>query len=500
LKSVAERGGSPFRSAANCVGGRFEEGGGATFAVSYPATGETLVELRESTDLQCDAAVDLARRTFASGAWSRKRPSERAAVLDKAASLILPRVEELARQVALDNGKTLGEARNDVWATFGSLKMCARQAAGELEPQPSPDGTMIKMIWREPVGVVLGLTPFNAPFPFASLKAAPALATGNSVILKPSERAPMLASEYARILYEAGLPEGALSVLHGGVGPAQRLANHPDVSMITMTGGTPGGSALMRAAAPTIKNLLLELGGKSAHLILEDADIDLAIQGAAAGIFRNAGQRCLSGSRLVVQEGVAARVEEGLCALADALVVGDPFEPGTDIGAMIDGRAVDAAVDFSSRAVAEGLRIGAGGAAEGHLRPGSFFRPTVLLGGRSSSNAAQEEIFGPVVVIVRVKDHDEAVAVANDSRYGLAGGVWTGDIAKAFDVARRVRTGTFWINTYAAVSGDMPFGGYRQSGLGREAGRYGYEAYTELKTVMLETNAGASAPLFRRPV
>lgn len=499
VKKISERGGSPFKAEANVIGGKFTRGSGKSFSVVYPATGETLVELNESTPQDCDAALSAARRTFDRGDWRLRKGSERAVVLEKAAGLLLSRVDELARMVALDNGKTIGEARNDVWATYGSLKLCARQAAGEMEPQPMPEGSLVKMIWREPVGVVLGLTPFNAPFPFASLKASPSLASGNSVVLKPSERSPMMATEYARLLYEAGLPEGALSVLHGAVTPAQYLANDARVDMITMTGGTPGGTAVMQAAAPTIKNVLLELGGKSAHIILADADIDLAIQGAAAGIFRNAGQRCFSGSRLVVDDAVADEVVSRLCALADSLVVGDPFEVTTDVGSMIDERAADAAVDFVKRAQAEGLKVGAGGVRVDSLRPGAFFRPAVLLGGTARSNAAQEELFGPVVTIIRVKGMDEAIAVANDSKYGLAGGVWSRDISRALEVARRVRTGTFWINTYATVSGELPFGGYGQSGLGREGGRYGYEAYTELKAVVIDTNPGSSAPLFRAP-
>jgi len=497
VRSVAERGGSPFEAEAHAVAGRFTAGGGAPFEVRYPATGEALVTLREASDADCDHALAVARRTFDRGDWRLRKGWERAAVLDKAANLVLSRMDDLARRIVLDNGKTAPEARIDVLATAGNLRTFARYAAGEMTPSPSPDGSLVKMVVRDPVGVVVGLTPFNAPLPFASLKAAPALAAGNSMVFKPSERAPLLAAEFARILYEAGLPEGALSVLHGGAGVATRLCGDDRVDMITMTGGTNAGSAIMRLAAPTIKNLLLELGGKSAHIILEDADLDLAIRGAAAGIFRNSGQRCFSGSRLVVQWSVAERVERELCDLANSLVLGDPFEETTEIGAMIDDRAVDAAVDFVSRAHREGVRVGAGGTRVDDLFPGAFFRPTVLLGGTASCGPAQEELFGPVVTVIRVQDAEEAIAVANDSKYGLAGGVWSSDISKALDIARRVRSGTWWVNTYGSISGDLPFGGYGQSGLGREGGPQGYEAYTELKSIVIETNPGASAPLFR---
>jgi acyl-CoA reductase-like NAD-dependent aldehyde dehydrogenase len=497
VRSVADRGGSPFTAEVHAVAGRFGTGGGAPFDVRYPATGETLVTLREATEAECDHAIAVARQTFDRGDWRLRKGWERGAVLDKAAHLVLTRMDDLARRIVFDNGKTLPEARIDVLATAGNLKTFARYAAGEMNPSPAPDGSLLKLVVRDPVGVVVGLAPYNAPLPFASLKAAPALASGNSMVFKPSERAPLLAAEFARILYEAGLPEGAFSVLQGGVAVATRLASDDRVNMISMTGGTEGGAALMRLAAPTIKNLLLELGGKSAHIILEDADLEMAIRGAAAGMFRNSGQRCFSGSRLVVQSSVANLVEEELCALADSLVLGDPFEEATEVGAMIDARAVTAAVDFVARARAEGLRVGAGGTAVGELSPGAFFRPTVVLGGTSSCGPAREELFGPVVTVIRVRDAEEAIAVANDSSYGLGGGVWSRDLSKALEVARRVRTGTMWVNTYGAISGDLPFGGYGQSGLGREGGLHGYEAYTELKSIVIETNPGASAPLFR---
>ena len=497
VRSLAERGGSPFSAEAHAVAGKFTSGSGEPIDVRYPATGETLVTLREASDAECDRALTAARRTFDRGDWRLRKGVERAAVLERAAHLLLSRMDDLAKKIVFDNGKTLPEARIDVLAAVGNLKTFARYAAGELTPSPAPDGSLLKMVVRDPVGVVVGLSPYNAPLPFAALKISPALAAGNSIVFKPSERAPLLAAELARVLYEAGLPEGALSVLHGAAGVAARLAGDDRVDMITMTGGTAAGSAIMRLAAPTIKNLLLELGGKSAHIILEDADLEMAIRGAAAGIFRNSGQRCFSGSRLVVQSSVADRVEGELCALADSLVVGDPFEEATEIGAMIDDRAVDAAADFVKRAKDEGLRVGAGGVRVEDLRPGSFFRPTVLLGGTTSCGPAQEELFGPVTTVIRVRDAEEAIAVANDSKYGLGGGVWSSDTSKAIDVARRVRTGTMWVNTYGSISGDLPFGGYGQSGLGREGGIQGYEAYTEPKSIVIETNPGASAPLFR---
>lgn len=499
LKPLRERDVPPFDAAVHFLDGRPQAGAGEPFAVGFPVTGETLAELRAAGPEQVERALASARRAFDDGVWRHRPAPERAQTLERMADTLLRRLEDLRRRIVFDNGKTPLEAGIDVHAAVAALRQAARYCLTDTGPAPSADGSVTKLAWREPVGVVAAVTPFNAPLPFTALKCAPALASGCSVVLKPSERAPLVPLAFFEAAAEAGVPAGVLSLLHGGPEVAAALSRDPRVDMITLTGGTPAGSAVMQAAAPTIKNLLLELGGKSAHIVLGDADLELAIPAAAAGIFRNCGQRCFSGSRLLVEESVADAVERGVAELASSLCVGDPFEPETEVGALIDERAVAAAEAFVERARAEGLRVAAGGGRIQELRPGAFFRPTVLLGASASSYAAQTELFGPVLTVIRVKDQDEAVAVANQSRYGLAGGVFTRDAGRALDVARQVRCGTFWINTYGAIFGDMPFGGYGQSGLGREAGRAGYEAYTEAKSVIVDTSGVAqTAPLFRR--
>jgi acyl-CoA reductase-like NAD-dependent aldehyde dehydrogenase len=498
LTPLAERRVPTFTPDVHFLGGRRVEGEGAGFEVLFPATGETLVRLKAASPEQIEAAVAQARATFDAGGWRSTPAAERARVLDAAADALARRVPELRDRIICDNGKTLAEAANDVYAAVGGLRFAARLATTEAPACPAPDGGLVKLLLREPVGVVAAVIPFNAPLPFAVVKCAPALAAGNSVVLKPSERAPLVCVALCEALAEAGLPPGVASLLHGAGDVSARLVADPRVDMITFTGGTSAGTAMMQAAAPGIKRVLLELGGKSAHIVLADADLDTAVQAVAAGIFRNSGQRCFSGSRLVVEESVADRVVEGVAALAEGLVVGDPFDPSSEVGCMIDERAVSEAERFVAGALGEGLGVAAGGRRVEELRPGAFFRPTVLTGASRDSRAAQDELFGPVVTVIRVRDADEAVAVANHSRYGLAGGVWSRDLSRALDVARRVRAGTLWVNTYGVIAADMPFGGFGRSGLGREAGRLGYEAYTETKSVMIDTTGGQTAPLFRR--
>ena len=468
-------------------------GDGEEIEVHSPSTDEPLTALRAATPAQVDDAVEQARETFEAGAWRRKASEERASILEAAADEILSRKEALTELIVWDNGKTLAEAESDVWAAAGIFRRSAYDCRQDRPETVPPERGVHKTVVREPVGVVAGITPFNAPLPFTALKAAPALAAGNSVVLKPSERSPLLAQVVCRAATQAGVPRGVISLVHGRVETAAALVAHDDVDLVSLTGGTTAGAAVMRAAAPTLKNLILELGGKSAHIVLADADLDTAIPAVAAGIFKNAGQRCLSGSRLVVEESIADRVENGIAEIADSLTVGNPFDPETQVGAMIDEAAVEAVEAFVERSRADGLVLRAGGERPRDLGSGSFYRPTLLTGAGADSFAARTEIFGPILTSIRVADVDEAVAVANRSRYGLAGGVWSENEAVARRVANEVRTGVFWINTYAAVFGDVPFGGYGHSGIGREAGRWGYEAYTELKSILHDCEGGGSA-------
>ncbi|MEI6666662.1 MAG: aldehyde dehydrogenase family protein [Acidobacteriota bacterium] len=443
-----------------------------------------------------DDAIAAARRTFDLGTWRRLGPEQRAACLKAAGDALLGRRDELARLVVFDNGKTLGEAHVDVFAAAAAFHQGAVFALRPSEEARGTERGVVRHVRREPIGVVAGITPFNATLSFCALKAAPALAAGNSVVLKPSERAPLLAIAVCDALASAGVPAGAVNLVHGGSAVAAALCADPRVDMISLTGGTDAGRSAMHAAAGTIKRLVLELGGKSAHIILADADLDQAITAAAGAIFKNAGQRCLSGSRLLVAREVADQVEARLAALAESLVLGDPFDPAVQGGALIDERAVAACEAFVATSRAEGLRVAAGGVRVDTLRPGTYFRPTVLTGANRDSYAAQEELFGPVLTIIRVADAEEAIAVANHSRFGLTGAVWSRDEQQALEVARSLRAGYVWVNTFGAMFGDIPFGGYKLSGLGREAGHEGFDAYTEAKSIMVDTTGGTTALRF----
>jgi acyl-CoA reductase-like NAD-dependent aldehyde dehydrogenase len=486
----------PVPTAIHHIDGHTVAGQGDAWEVRNPATGAVLAVVRGASPAECDRAIAAARRTFDRGVWRDREAAWRAAVLQRTAERIEARADALATLVVLDNGKTLREAHGDVAAAAAAFRAAAQWCMHPPVSERPPERGVRKEIWREPVGLVAGITPFNAPLAFTALKAAPALAAGNSVVLKPSERAPLVPVAVCEAAQEAGLPPGVLNLIQGDAGVAARLAADPRVDLVSLTGGTAAGTAVMHAAAATIKRLILELGGKSAHIVLADADLEAAIPAVAAGIFRNAGQRCLSGSRLLVEASIAEQVERRIAELADRLVVGDPFDPGTQVGALIDERALEAVDRFVAEAAAGGLRLAAGGRRVDALRPGVFYRPTVLCGASPDSPAAQTEIFGPVLTVLRVANADEAVTVANDSLYGLTAGIWSRDLDRAHAMARRIRAGYIWINTFGAIFGDMPFGGYKRSGLGREAGLAGYEAYTELKSILIDTTGGTTAGRF----
>ncbi|WP_169948225.1 aldehyde dehydrogenase [Microbispora sp. H11081] len=480
------------------VAGALRGGGGPVFTTCHPADGSPLAEVESATDELVDEAV--AGALAAQPAWARTSPHERARVLRTAADLIEAQARRLVHLIALDNGKTLAEARGDVFVAAAHLRAAAGWAA-TLEGVTLPaDGSTLRMTFREPVGVVAAVIPFNTTFMFAAQKAGPALAAGNAIVIKAPELSPLAAPVFAGILTAAGLPDGLLQVLQGAGEVGRRLVGHPGVSMVSFTGSTPVGRQVMTAAADGMKRVLLELGGKSANIVYADANLDAALHATVGGVFRNAGQRCFSGSRLLVEEPVADEFVARVVEVARSIRVGDPFAPDTQLGALISAREADRVLTMIGTAVDQGARILAGGDRPPGVHPGgAFVAPTVLeipAGLTPAPGIVYDEVFGPVLTVQRFDGMDEAVALANDSPYGLVGGCWTRDLDRALGTARAVRSGYFWINSYGALALDAPIGGVGLSGVGRELGRVGHEAYTELKTVIVDTAAADAPPWY----
>jgi acyl-CoA reductase-like NAD-dependent aldehyde dehydrogenase len=469
------------------------QGGGREFATSHPGDGSWLATVQEATPEFLDAAVREA--AAAQPAWAATSPHQRARVLRAAADLIEAQSVRLAHLVTLDNGKTPAEAYGEVAVAAAHLRAAAGWAA-TLEGATLPsDGGTLRMTFREPVGVVAAIIPFNTTLVFAAQKAGPALAAGNAVLLKAPELSPLAAPVFAGLLTDAGLPAGLLQVLQGAGEVGRRLAEHPAVTMVSFTGSTAVGRQVMRSAADGMKRVLLELGGKSANIVYADAALDAALHATVGGVFRNAGQRCFSGSRLLVEEPVAEEFTARVVELARSIRVGPPFDPDTQLGTLISAAEATRVRVMVEEAVAQGAKVLAGGDRPAGLHPGgAFFAPTVLeIPAGNPPDIVYQEVFGPVLTVQRFNGAEQAVALANDSPFGLVGGCWTRDLDRALNTARQVRSGYFWINSYGALALDAPIGGVGLSGLGRELGRLGHEAYTETKTVIIDT-ASADAP------
>jgi aldehyde dehydrogenase (NAD+) len=459
---------------------------GRTFATINPSTGDEICQVAEADAADVDKAVKAARAAF-EGPWRKLRASERGRLLYRLADLIEANAEELARLETLDNGKPLSIAKAvDVAKTVA----CYRYFAGwadKVQGKTIPiDGDFFCYTRHEPIGVVGQIIPWTYPMLMQSWKLAPALATGNTVVMKPAEQTPLSALRIGELLLEAGYPEGVVNILPGfGPTAGAALARHMDVDKVAFTGSTEVGRLIMTAAAQTnLKRVTLELGGKSPNIILDDADLDAAVEGAHLGIFVNQGQSCCAGSRVFVQEKVYEQFVEKSVARAAKRRVGDPLDPTTDQGPQVDQSQFDRIMGYIESGRTEGATLACGGERVGNR--GYFIRPTVFADVEDDMTIAREEIFGPVMSVIAFKDVDEAIARANNTDYGLAAGVWTSDIKKAHAVANGVRAGTVWVNCYHVLDTRAPFGGFKQSGMGRELGEYALHEYTEVKTVTLK--------------
>jgi acyl-CoA reductase-like NAD-dependent aldehyde dehydrogenase len=463
---------------------------GATFACIDPYENREWGRVPAATADDVDRAVRAARRAFDEGGWPQTPPAQRARLLRRLADLIEQNAEALARLQIHENGKLIGEM------TRGAVVMAthARYVASlvETDSAQSVETGMANMhtyTVKEPVGVVAAVTPWNTPLGLLSWKLFPALGAGCTLVIKPSEVTPVSTLRLAELCEQAGFPKGVVNVVTGmGQPTGAALVAHPGVDKIAFTGSTQGGKAMLRAATERIGRVTLELGGKSPNIVFADADLDNAVHGAMAGIFAAAGQTCMGGSRLLVQSSVYDDVVERLAAGAQGLRLGDPLDPQVEVGPLACRAQLRKVLEYIDIAKAEGARLVAGG-----MQPqgptigdGLFVRPTVFADVDNRSRLAQEEIFGPVVAVIRFEDEEDAVSKANAVDFGLAGAVWTSDMALAHRMVRRIRAGTVWVNTYRMVHHAVPFGGFKHSGIGRELGPHALDEYTETKAVWVD--------------
>jgi phenylacetaldehyde dehydrogenase len=462
---------------------------GKTFPTYDPSTGEVLAQVAEGDRADIDLAVKAARKAFDEGPWRKMTPSERGRLIWKLGDLIDQHLEEFAFLESLDNGKPLTVARAaDVPLAaelFRYMAGWATKLEGNTIPLSvpyTPNAKYLSYTLREPVGVVGQIIPWNFPLLMAAWKLGPALATGCTVVLKPAEQTPLSALRLGELIVEAGFPEGVGNIVPGyGETAGAALAAHNDVDKIAFTGSTEVGKLIVHAATGNLKRVSLELGGKSPNVIFKDADMDVAIPGAASGIFFNQGQCCCAGSRLYVEKEVFDKVIDGISASANKIRVGSGLDPKTQMGPLVSEEQLNRVCGYLESGFSQGAKAAAGGQKKGDK--GYFVEPTVLVDTTEDMKVVQEEIFGPVVVAMPFSSTEEIIPRANDNVYGLAAGVWTRDISKAHRMAEALQAGTVWINCYNIFDAALPFGGYKQSGWGREMGHDVLNNYTQTKAV-----------------
>ena len=471
---------------------------GATFATKNPATGEHLAYCAEATKEDVDDAVNAAWAAFP--AWREVSPQERAAILYKIADIIEANSALLAEVETLDNGKPIRETTYiDVpWAVehfryFAGAVLTHSDSARVLNT-PNFPGETLSLVLREPIGVVGQIVPWNFPFLMAAWKLAPVLAAGDCTVLKTSSETPLSVNVLMELIGDV-VPAGVINVITGkGSKSGQYILDHPGFRKLAFTGSTEVGLNVAKAAAEKLIPATLELGGKSANIFFDDCDLDLAIDGVQLGILFNQGQVCCAGSRVFVQEGIYDEFVKRAVDQFNKIVVGNPLDINTQMGSQINEGQVAKIQACVDRAVAEGATVACGGSryTEGELANGSFYKPTLITNVTNDSYAAQEEIFGPVAVIIKFKTEDEVIKYANESVYGLGGGVWTKDLNRAFRVSRSIETGRVWVNTYNAIPAGAPFGGYKTSGIGRETHKVILDHYTQMKNILIKLDENPS--------
>jgi aldehyde dehydrogenase (NAD+) len=468
---------------------------GETFESIDPSTGEPLATVAKAGKDDVRRATEAARKAFDEGPWSRMKGRERAKALLAVADGVKKAASQLAETEARDSGGTIRKAKNaDIGMAISTFRVFAELAGREEDEEPLPRSPIsYNYIRREPLGVCTAITPWNFPLQMAAWKIAPAIAAGNSVILKPASYTPLTSLMLGRICMEAGIPEGVVNVLSGpGAAAGEELVVSPLVDKVAFTGSTEVGRRIMQLASGTVKKATLELGGKSPSIVTDDVDFDYAVDGVLWGIFFHQGQVCSAGSRLFLQRSIHDEFFAALVKRAEDIRVGPALDESSDVGPIVSQTQLETVERYVEIGRSEGAEVAVGGeraTVEGH-DGGYYYRPTVLSGVENSMKVAQEEIFGPVLVVIPFEDDDEAVRLANASIYGLAGAVWSSDVPRAVTIAERLRTGTVWINDYHMINPRYPFGGYKESGIGREHGTIGFNEYREVKQIHIDLAGG----------
>ena len=467
------------------IGGKpTEAASGATFEVRDPSTGKVLTEVPRAGVEEVDAAVAAARAAVEDKRWSGLRPGKRTEVLYKLGELIKRNMNELSQLESIDSGKPVKIASGEVWAAgevFRYYSGWPTKIFGETNPTQDD---MLVYTLREPVGVCAGIIPWNYPLIMAAWKVAPALAFGNAIVLKPAEQTPLTALRLGELCLEAGVPEGVVNIVTGfGEDAGQSLAQHVGVNKVAFTGSTEVGRKILHASEDNLKRVSLELGGKSPNIVFPDADMRRAVKGSMYGIFLNTGQVCTAGSRILVERSVHDEFVQNLIDVTASMKLGPALDDETGMGPVVSEEQLERVTGYIDIGSSEGAEIAVGGQRATELGDGYFVQPTIFTGVRNDMRIAQEEIFGPVASVIAVDDVDHAIEVANDTIYGLAASVWTTDLTKAHKVAKGIKAGTVWVNGHGMVDPSVSFGGYKQSGFGRELGMHSMEAYTQVKSV-----------------
>lgn len=460
---------------------------GKTFASINPATNELLANVAMADEIDTKRAIDVAHRTFTSGVWSELPVEERSAILCRISDLILENVDELAYLETLDVGKPIKESRGfDIPRSAANFRFFAEMAKFVTQEQYDMKNFMSYSQYK-PAGVTSLIIPWNLPFMQMTWKASAALAVGNTVVIKPASYTPLSALRLGELANEAGMPEGVINIITGpGSTVGTEMSTNPLVKRLTFVGETVTGQTVMENAAKSLIPVSLELGGKSANIVFEDANIDEAVAGSIEAIFRNQGEICLVGSRILVQEEIYDEFLERFVAATKKIRIGDPTDETTDMGALVSKNHLQTVDEYVQIGLQEGAKLAYGGKKVDGLEHGNFYMPTVLYDVDNRMRIAQEEIFGPVPVIIPFKTEEEAITIANDSKYGLAGVVWTNDLRRAHRVTAQIDAGLLWINCWYVRDLRTPFGGAKDSGIGREGGRHSFDFYSEIKTITMK--------------